>query len=108
MKESEVVNAIIKSVTITTADHGVLSMWLHLDYGGTSQGFGGYCLYSPTHPDQDSGGWFIHKCMDIAGVSTFEGMVGKIVRVKATHGGVTAIGHVVKDEWFNPGEEWKT
>jgi len=39
----ETKNAVIK----TYADHGVLSGWLVLDYGGTGQGFGGYSLYLP-------------------------------------------------------------
>ena len=40
-------NAVITSATITSDDHGMLSAWLHLDYGGSGQGFGGYCLYLP-------------------------------------------------------------
>ena len=41
----ETKNAVIESVRLTTDDHGCLSAWLMLDYGGSGQGFGGYALY---------------------------------------------------------------
>ena len=47
MSAIEMQNAVIESAIITNDDHGVLSAWLFLDYGGAGQGFGGYCLYLP-------------------------------------------------------------
>ena len=38
------VNAMIRSVALEYEDHGILTCWLHLDYGGSCQGFGGYSL----------------------------------------------------------------
>ena len=44
-------NAIITNITLSTADHGCLSSFIHLDYGDSSgQGFGGYVLFAPKVP----------------------------------------------------------
>ena len=107
---SEIKNALIKHASITGADHGVLSAWLTLDYGGSGQNFGGYCLYSPirdfrTHGNY--GGHFIHRCMEIAGVDKWENMVGKTIRVQCDWSKVEAIGHILKDDWFKPSEDYK-
>lgn len=111
LKAGETKNAIIESATITSDDHGCLSAWVHLDYGGSGQGFGGYALYLPksyTHHEIKSvAGHFIWRVMEIAGVGEWSKLPGKTVRVKGTHGGIDAIGHIVKDDWFYPSIEFK-
>ncbi len=107
----EVKNAVIKSVSLTTADHGCLSAWLHLDYGGSGQGFGGYALYLPSdwkhHTGQSAAaGHFITRCLQVAGVEEWKDLVGKTIRVKANLRGIEAIGHILKEDWFNPKEEF--
>lgn len=100
-------NAIITAATITSGDYGLLSAWLTLDYGNSGrQGFGGYSLYLPKsfkhHTINGPAGHFIWRVMEIAGVEKWDALVGKTIRVRASHSGVQAIGHIVKDDWFVP------
>jgi hypothetical protein len=103
----EIRNARIKDATITKADHGLLTVWLHLDYGGTGQGFGGYVLHlnpGSRHYRLDHGyaGHFIWRVLEIAGVDEWSELVDKTIRVKTTMSKCHAIGHILKDDWFDP------
>jgi hypothetical protein len=104
-------NAVITSATITNADHGCLSAWIYLDYGGTCQGFGGYALYLPKsfthHGGSNICGHFIWRVLEIAGVDRWEDLIGKTIRVRAEHSSIEAVGHIIKDIWFNPSVEFK-
>lgn len=53
-------------------------------------------------------GHFIFRCMKIAEVDEWSNLVGKTIRVKYTHSKVVAIGHIVKNDWFNPSEDFAT
>src|SRR4051812_48798582 len=109
MAEFDTKNAIIKSVNISSTDYETLSAWLHLDYGGTEQGFGGYMLYAPNikQKQKNVAGHFIWRTLEVVGVIEWSALAGKTIRVKANHSGVYAIGHIVNDTWFCPSEEFK-
>lgn len=89
----------------------MLTAWLTLDYGGSGQSFGGYSLYLPKsfkhHQMLSHAGHFIWRCMEVTGVTKWSDIVGKTVRVRADYGKVHAIGHIVKDDWFYPAEDFK-
>ena len=104
----EVRNAIIRSTKIST--ERVLSAWLNLDYGGGShQGFGGWMLYRDLTTDKGNfGGHFILRCIEIGGVEDWEQLPGKTIRVRiGSDGLIKSIGHIVKDDWFMPAEDFK-
>lgn len=109
--KQEIKNAIIESADINDGDRGLLTAWIMLDYGGTCQGFGGYILYLPKsythHKLESAAGHFIFRCMEVAGVSSWEKMRGKTVRVRIENDMAVAIGHITKDDWFCPREDFK-
>lgn len=110
-EDIQIQNAIISSVSINDGDRGLLTAYLYLDYGGSGQGFGGYTLYLPKsfthHQLLSHAGHFIYRCMEIGGVSKWEDLKGKTIRVKSEHSKVHAIGHIVNNDWFNPSEDFK-
>lgn len=111
MENLEIKNAIIESAIIDTGDRGLLTAWLHMDYGGGGQGFGGFALYLPKDWKHftnkgDFAGHFIFRCMEIAGVGQWDKMKGKTIRVKCTQGKIEEIGHIIKEDWFNPSKDF--
>jgi hypothetical protein len=110
MEEAVLKNAIIKDAVLSYKDRGILTGWITLDYGGTCQGFGGYALYLPVsfthHAVESLAGHWIFRVMEVAGVSDWSELPGKTIRARATRGHVIEIGHIVKDDWFNPEKDF--
>ena len=108
MSEIRESNARIESTMLGIEDHGTMTCMIHLDYGGSGQGFGGYSL------DQFGGKeghassiLFIRRILETVDVDAWEELVGKYIRVRYTHDRVHAIGHIIEDKWFTPAEFFK-
>jgi hypothetical protein len=110
MREPETKNAVIESASLGFGDRGFLDAWLSLSYGGSGQGFGGYTLYLPKsfdhHKLESVAGHFLFRIMEVAGVESWDKLKGRTIRVRASHTGVEAIGHIVKDDWFCPKDDF--
>jgi hypothetical protein len=110
----EIKNAVISSAEISKSDHGILDCWLYLDYGGMSQGFGGYALYLPKtfehHDIMSVAGHHIFRILEIAGVEEWSKLKGKTIRVKTDGSGfgslIKSIGHIVNEDWYCPKEDF--
>lgn len=105
-------NAVIESASLGL-ENGFLSAWLSLEYGDSSgQGFGGFMLYAGPRNKQHLTQWniaghFIQRVLEVAGVDQWSKLQGRSIRVRAEHSRVHAIGHIVKDDWFEPGVDFK-
>lgn len=106
----EEINAVIQSTRIEI-ERGMLSMWITVDYGGAVQGFGGYCLYKDLKNDKKNyAGHFIYRCIEVAGVESWDQLPGKAIRVRKEpqwNSTIKAVGHIIKDDWFNPLEDFE-
>ena len=106
MDNIKTMNAVIESVSINDAARGLLTAYLYLKHEDGNQGFGGYSLYLPKnfthHQLMSCAGHFIWRCMEIAGVDSWEKLPGKTIRVKAEHSKIHEIGNIINNDWFNP------
>ena len=86
-------NAKITKTFLGFEDHGLFTFFLHLDYGSSGQGAGGYVLGRSVE--------IIKKILEVVGVNEWEELPGKFIRVKAEHGKVHSIRNIIKGEWLN-------
>lgn len=77
----------IKKTFLGYEDHGVLTAFLHVDYGGAQQAIGGYQLDCP------SGAVWIARVLKACGVASWEQLPGRTIYVRRdTNGRVLGIG----------------
>lgn len=107
----EIMNAVITGVRFDM-ERG-LTAWVILDYGGAGQGFGGHMLYAPKgwaahNCGADLTGHFVYRMLEVAGAEDWAKLVGQCVRVKKADafGEILAVGHIIKNDWFSPKEEF--
>lgn len=100
----------ISSVDLSMEDHGclVMRMWLIntkkiVLFGNALLGKG--CLGADSFEGNELGTEYIMRIMDVVGVSSFNDMVGKYIRVEASWGDtVDKIGNITEDKWFSQKE----
>ena len=103
---TETHNALITHTMLGVEDHGILTFWLTLDYGGSGQGAGGWVL-----DEYDKGlgrrvGTTLAADVVLALLKTlrvgkWEDLPGTHVRVRRTNTKVEAIGHIMRDDWLD-------
>lgn len=92
----ETKNANIINAGIVIEDHGILTMYLDLDYGdGSRQSFGGFSLEGANLAEH------IRGIFQALGVDKWADVKGPC-RVMASNTCVEAIGHFIQDSWFFP------
>ena len=108
----EIMNARIRSTQLGNEDHGIFTCFLHLEYDHGGQSFGGYAL---DEHNQKRGAeservgtayglQFLMEILRVLEVESWEKLPGTVCRVRAEHSKVHAIGHFLKDQWFDPAE----
>jgi len=108
----EINNALIDCTTLGYEPHGIMSAYLHLSFSGSGQGFGGYALdiYDKEVGERTPSkmlGVFVKGVLDTVGVSNWEDLKGKHIRVDHTWNKIYRIGNILKDKWFDPEEAFK-
>ena len=103
----ETKNAVIESTMLGIEDHGILTCFLNLNYGGSGQGFGGYGLdgFDKAKDKRIGTAWgmeFVRRVLETMEVDSWEKLSGKHCRVISDNGKVYKIGHIIKDRWFDP------
>lgn len=112
-------NAIIERTMLGYEDHGILTCFLCLKQSSSGQGFGGYTLDDRPKKDKEGNryggrepavfaGFWIKRILEVVGVSKWEDLVGKHIRVVGEEfGTIKGIGNIIEDKWFYPEREMK-
>jgi hypothetical protein len=102
-------NAKITSTMLGYEDHGCLTFWLMLDYGGAGQGFGGWVLddrpierFGRERSPSVGAGAIIAGLLGALELRKWEDLPGQIVRVRGDRHHLVAIGHALKEQWCEP------
>lgn len=102
-------NVKIKSASISMADHGCLTISLNIEGSGWGCNIGGWCngighLGATLWKGNGSAIVAMMKIMNVVGVSKWEDLNGKFIRVEVPSPGactISKIGNIIEDEWFD-------
>lgn len=100
---SKIENAVITGTMLGLEDHGIMSSFVYLEMETGGVGFGGYALGG------ESGIKYIEEILDVVGVSRWEDLKGKHIRVdsEGIGGRALGIGNIIKDKWLYHEEFFK-
>lgn len=111
MSKLERANAQIERTMLGFEDHGILTFVLHCVWDGAGCGFGGYALDGvPKERTAGSGrtghafgSAAIRAVLETVGVSSWEELKGKYVRIESEGlgGRIKRIGHITKNIWLS-------
>lgn len=94
----EIANARVESVRLGPDDRASLTFWLHLKFGGYSQGFGGYELDS----SNGFGVTLIKRIIEVIDASDWGGLAGMSLRaITDEKRNIVGVGHIVDDKWVH-------
>ncbi len=94
----EICNAKIASTFLGIEGHGLLTFMVYLEWQNSAQGLGGYCLTAQSHDSLMA----IKRILEVVGVSGWENLPGKLVRIKKeSHHGQPILGNILEDKWFD-------
>lgn len=107
MDKLEVKNAKISEVRFGKEDHGIMTCYVMLDYGGSCQGFGGYAFdrwdeQLNMRVGVAFGMEWMMRLFEALEVRDLQDLVGMPVRAEREYTKVHRIGHFMKDQWFDP------
>lgn len=111
MREPEIRNVKIGSTVLgpKASDHKCFSAWLHCEWDGGGQGFGGYVFdeYDANKKRRVGVAWgmeFLCRVLDVLEVDSWEKLPGTPCRIVSDHCKIHKIGHYLKDKWFDPND----
>ena len=107
--EKRIENVVIEGVMLGFEDHNIMTCMVHVKGDMLNQGFGGYALDTYDKQFKRRVGtaygmeWLI-RLMNTVGAREFKELKGMYVRIEADEYHIYQIGHIVKEQWFNPEE----
>ena len=97
----EIENARITKTWLGYEDHGIMTSYITLNYGGSGQSFGGWCI-GGSYMDV-----WVRGVLKVLNKRKWEEIIGEYVQADHDKGKVYGIRSILGGEWFYPEEEFK-
>lgn len=108
-------NAKITETKLGREDHGILTFYLAIEWGGAACCVGGYCLdYYDRETEKRiysaKGLEAIANVLETVGVDNWEDLPGKLIRIYEQGRGepIKRIGNIMEEKWFDFGAFFKS